>query len=114
LNGKEDSARASIAHWASEVSILLVEDAPRKEAHRRLVKKEERKLLFSFVLQERKLLFFCLVIGEVLLVKKKGPYGPWLIINSVSIQNVNVPFIQFLPFLHRQGGLFLPMLCHGE
>jgi hypothetical protein len=113
LNGKEDSARASIAHWASEVSILLVEDAPRKEAHRRLVKKEERKLLFSFVLQERKLLF-CLVIGAALLGKKKGPYGPWLIVNSVSIQNVNVPFIQFLPFLHRQGGLFSPMLCHRE
>jgi hypothetical protein len=46
------------------------------------------------------------------LVIEKGPYGPsFLIINSASIKDVHVPFIEFLPFLHRQGLLFAPMSC---
>ena len=48
-----------------------------------------------------------------ILVIKKGPLGPsFLIINGLSIQNINAPFIEFFPFLHRQALSFAPTLCH--
>jgi hypothetical protein len=47
-----------------------------------------------------------------ILVIKKGLQGPFsLEINSVAIKNVDAPFIEFFPFLHRQALSFAPMWC---
>ena len=51
-------------------------------------------------------------LAAKILVIEKGPLGPsFLIVNGLSIQNVNVPFIEFFPFLHRQALSFAPMWC---
>ena len=48
--------------------------------------------------------------ARILVTIKKGLQGPFsLEINYLSIENVNVPFIEFLPFLYCQGPLFAPM-----
>ena len=53
--------------------------------------------------------------ARILVTIKKGLRGPFsLEVNYLSIENVNMPFIEFLPFLHRQWLLFAqfaPMWC---
>jgi hypothetical protein len=44
-----------------------------------------------------------------ILVIEKGPHGPsFLIINGLSIENIDAPFMEFFPFFYRQGFLFAP------
>jgi hypothetical protein len=61
----------------------------------------------------------CEAIGfsaaRILVTIKKGLRGPFsLEINYLTVENVNVPFIEFFPFLRCQGllfALFAPMWC---
>jgi hypothetical protein len=44
---------------------------------------------------------------------KKGLQGPFsLEINYLAVKNVDVPFIEFFPFLYCQALSFAPTLCH--